>query len=229
VRVSVKEDEKNERPFFAELREGEFRLKYKQTRATVYTLSNVTERAKTVYIEHPYDKDEEWQLAKALKPIETTEEFYRFKVTVAPNSSTQFAVNEELPETETYAISNLTSEKLALFLNEGYLTPPMKQALDALLEQKGELAALNRQAQEKQAEINTITKEQERMREHLRALGKSDEEKQLLQRYVAKITQGEDQLERLRAEEKQLHERRGALQRQIDERIRKLALEHRLK
>jgi hypothetical protein len=67
------------------------------------------------------------------------------------------------------------------------------------------------------------------MRENLRALGKSDEEKQLLQRYVGKLAQGEDQLERLRLEEKQLAERRSALQKQLDERIRKLAFEHRLR
>ncbi len=229
VRVSVKEDEKDEKPFFAEIRAGEFRLKYKQTRATVYTLANLTDRAKTVYIEHPYDKDEKWELARTLKPVETTKSFHRFKITIAPNASAQFAVNEELPETESYAISNLTSDKLTIFVNEGYLTPPMRQALETILEQKAEIAALNRQAQEKQFEINTVTKEQERMRENLRALGKSDEEKQLLQRYVGKLAQGEDQLERLRQEEKQLAEKRNALQRQIEERLRKLAFEQRLK
>jgi hypothetical protein len=229
VRVSVKEDEQDEKPFFAEIRDGEFRLKYKQTRATVYTLANLTDRAKTVYIEHPYDKDEKWQLAKTLKPMETTESFHRFKITLAPNASTQFTVNEELPETETYAISNLTSDKLTLFVNEGYLTPPMRQALETILEQKTEIAVLNRQTQEKQAEINVVTKDQERMRENLRALGKTEEEKLLVQRYVGKLAQGEDQLERLRQEEKQLVEKRNALQRQIEERLRKLAFEQRLK
>lgn len=229
VRVSVKEDEQDERPFFAEIRDGEFRLKYKQTRATVYTLANLTDRAKTVYLEHPYDKDEKWQLAKALKPVETTESFYRFKITLAPNASTQFAVNEELPETETYAISNLTSDKLTLFVTEGYLTPTMRQALETILEQKNEIAVLNRQTQEKQAEISVVTKDQERMRENLRALGKTEEEKLLLQRYVGKLAQGEDQLERLRQEEKQLAEKRGGLQRQVEERLRKLAYEQRLK
>ncbi|MBI1763687.1 MAG: carboxypeptidase regulatory-like domain-containing protein [Acidobacteria bacterium] len=229
VRVSVKEDEQDEKPFFAEIRDGEFRLKYKQARATVYTLANVTDRAKTVYIEHPYDKDEKWQLAKSLKPVETTESFHRFKVTLAPNASTQFAVNEELPETETYAISNLTSDKLTLFVTEGYLTAPMRQALETILDQKAEIAALNRQAQEKQAEINAVTKDQERMRDNLRALGKTEDEKLLVQRYVGKLAQGEDQLERLRQEEKQVAEKRNALQRQIEERLKKLAFEQRLK
>jgi uncharacterized protein HemX len=66
------------------------------------------------------------------------------------------------------------------------------------------------------------------MREILRALGKTEEEKQLVQRYVAKIAQGEDQLERLRQEEKKLQRERNNLQRQLDERVKKLAMDHRL-
>jgi hypothetical protein len=66
------------------------------------------------------------------------------------------------------------------------------------------------------------------MRENLRALGKTDEEKQLVQRYVGKISQGEDQLERLRQEEKKLQNEKNNLQRQLDERVKKLAMDHRL-
>jgi len=67
------------------------------------------------------------------------------------------------------------------------------------------------------------------MRENLRALGKSDEEKQLTQRYVGGISQGEDQLERLRQEEKKLITEKNNLQQQLDDQIRKLAIEHTLR
>jgi hypothetical protein len=42
------------------------------------------------------------------------------------------------------------------------------------------------------------------------------------------IAQGEDQLEKLRLEEKKLFEERSGLQRLLDERVRKLTMEHRL-
>jgi len=48
------------------------------------------------------------------------------------------------------------------------------------------------------------------------------------ERYVAKISQGEDQLERLRQEEKKLQEEKNYLQRQLDERVKKLAMDHRI-
>ncbi len=90
------------------------------------------------------------------------------------------------------------------------------------------MAVLARQLAEKTSEINTLAKDQERVRENLRALGKTVDEKQLVQRYVGKLAQGEDQLERLRQEEKKLKDDREILQRQLDDHIRKLAMEHRL-
>jgi hypothetical protein len=227
-RVSVKEDEEDQKAYRAEIIDGEFRLHYKQMKTTVYTLNNLTDRAKTVYIEHQYDKDEKWQLVKTARPVETTEEYHRFKVVVAPKTTTQFSVSEELPESHVYALTNITTNEIQVFVKSNYLTAEMKQSLEGVAELKAHVAATSREIADKQGEINTITRDQERMRENLRALGKTDEEKQLVQRYVAKIAQGEDQLERLRQEEKKSQDERNNLQRQLDERVKKLAMDHRL-
>ena len=227
-RVSVKEDEEDQKAYRAEIINGDFRLHYKQMKTTVYALNNLTDRAKTVYIEHPYDNDEKWQLVKTARPVETTEQYHRFKVVVAPKTTTQFSVSEELPESHTYALNNITTNDVQVFVKSNYLTPEMKQSLEDVAELKAQVAATSREIAEKQGEINSITKDQERMRENLRALGKTEEEKQLVQRYVAKIAQGEDQLERLRQEEKKLQGERNNLQRRLDERVKKLAMDHRL-
>lgn len=227
-RVSVKEDENNEKAFMTQFINGEMRVHYKQSKATVYTLTNLTDRAKTVYVEHAYDKNSEWQLVNTAKPVETSESYYRFKVVVAPNSSSQLTVNEELPEVSTFALSNVTTNDIAIYVKANYLTPQMKQVLEGIVELKTQISTFNRQLSEKQIEISAIGRDQERMRENLKALGKTDEEKLLIQRYVGKIAQGEDQLERLKVEEKKLAEEKNAFQRQLDDRIRKLAMEHRL-
>ena len=227
-RVSVKEDEEDQKVYRAEIVNGEFRLHYKQVKTTVYTLNNLTDRAKTVYIEQPYDKNEKWQLVKTAEPAGTTEKYRRFKVVVAPRTTTQFSVSGELPESHTYLLTSITTNDIQVFVKSNYLTPEMKQSLEGVAELKSQIAAISREVAEKQTEISAITKDQERMRENLRALGKTDEEKQLVQRYVAKIAQGEDQLERLRQEEKKLQDQRNNLQRQLDERVKKLAMDHRL-
>jgi Carboxypeptidase regulatory-like domain len=135
-RVSVKEDEEDQKAYRAEIINGEFRLHYKQMKTTVYTLNNLTDRAKTVYIEHPYDKDEKWQLVKTAKPVETTEKYHRFKVVVAPKTTTQFSVGEELPESHTYALTNITTNEIQVFVKSNYLTPEMKQSLEGVTELK---------------------------------------------------------------------------------------------
>lgn len=228
LRVSVKEDEEDQKAFLVEIINGEFRLHYKQTKTTSYTFNNLTARAKTVYIEHPYDKNAKWRLVENSRPVETTEGYHRFKVVVAPNTTTQFSVSEELPEINTFALTNITTNDIQVFVKSNYLTPQMKESLESVSELKAQISALSSQISEKQAEIGAIGKDQERMRENLRALGKTAEEKQLVQRYVGKISQGEDQLERLRQEEKKLQEERNILQRRLDESVKKLAMNHRL-
>jgi hypothetical protein len=227
-RVSVKEDEEDQKAYRAEIINGSFNLHYKQMKTTVYTLNNLTDHPKTLYIEHPYDKDEKWQLVKTARPVETTERYYRFKVIVAPKATTQFSVSEELPDTRAYSLSNITTNDIQVFVKSNYLTPEMEKSLGDIADLKMRIAANSREIAEKQSEINTIAKDQERMRENLRALGKTEEEKQLVQRYVGKIAQGEDQLEKLRQEEKKLQEEKNILQRQLDEHVKKLAMDHRL-
>ena len=228
-RVSVKEEETDGKPFLAEIRDSEFRLHYRQSKTTTYSFTNLSDKAKTVYLEHPYDKDEKWRLIKTLKPLETTESFYRFKVTVAANSTAQFPVTEELPDVNTTAISNLTSEQFTLWIKEGYLTAETKQALEAIFALKAKINGLGRELKTLRANLAAITQDQARLRENLRALGKTEEEKQLLQRYVARLTQGEDQLDKLNVEEKRLDEEHTATQKQINERMEKLAMELRLR
>lgn len=227
-RVSVKSPVPDEKTFMTQFINGELRVHYRQTRKTVYTLDNVTDRTKTVIIEHPWDKNSKWELTGDDKPFETTEDYRRFKVTIAPNTSTELVVTEELPETATFAISNVSSNDIALYVKADYLSPEMKKALDEIVELKARISAFNRQIAAKGAEINTITKDQERMRENLKALGKTEEEKRLVQRYVNRIAEDEDRIEVLQAEVRKLNDERAVLQRQVDDKIRGLALEKRM-
>src|SRR5215813_13614145 len=174
-RVSVKEDEENQKAYRAEIINGEFNLHYKQVKTTVYTLDNLTDRAKTVYVEQPYDKSEKWRLVKTAEPVETTEKYHRFKVVVAPRTTTQFSVSQELPESHTYLLTNITTNEIQVFVKSNYLTPEMKQSLEEGAELKAQVATTSREISEKQGEITTITRDQERMRENLRALGKTEE------------------------------------------------------
>lgn len=227
-RVETKTEEENQAAYQSEILNGEFRVHYKQSKTTKYILTNVSPRPKTIFIEHPIDKnsDKDWKLVNTPNPVETTENYRRFKEMIAPNSTTEFVVTEELPDRDSYQITNVTTDNLTVWVRDKYLSPAMKKSLDEVLEIKAKIAILNSQIQEKQDAIRTFTQEQARMRENLKVLGKSEEEKKLLARYVNKISESEDQIERTRTQESGLVEQRTIIQRQLDAKIRSLAFNH---
>lgn len=227
-RVETKTEEANQAVYQAEIINGEFRLHYKQAKTTTYTLTNVNSRAKTIYIEHPIDKDsnKEWKLVNTPAPVETTENYRRFKEVLAANSTTEFKVTEELPDYDIYQLTNITPDNITIWGRDKYLTAEMKKALDEVLAIKAKIAAVNKQVQEQQDAIRSLTQEQARMRENLKVLGRSEEEKKLLARYVNKIAESEDQIERAKRQEAGFIEQRSNIQRQLDEKIRGLAFNH---
>ncbi len=227
-RVETKSEEENQAAYQSEIINGEFRVHYKQSKVTTYTLTNVSARPKTIYIEHPLNKTDEkdWKLVNTPAPVETTENYRRFKEIVAANATTEFKVTEELPDRDTYAITNVTPDNITIWVRDKYLTAEMKKALDEVIEIKAKIAAVNKQVQEKQEAARSLTQEQARMRENLKVLGKSEEEKKLLMRYVNKIAESEDQIEKAKQQEAGLIEQRNTMQRQLDEKIRSLTFNH---
>jgi hypothetical protein len=227
-RVETKTEEEQQAAYQTEIINGEFRVHYKQSKVTTYTLTNVSARPKTIYIEHPLDKsdDKEWKLVNTPAPVETTENYRRFKEVIAANSTTEFKVTEELPDRDTYAITNVTPDNITIWVQGKYLSPPMKKALDEVIEIKAKITRLNQQIQEQQAAQRILAQEQARMRENLKVLGKSEEEKKLLTRYVNKIAESEDQIEKVKQQEAGLVEQRNAVQKQLDDKIRSLTFNH---
>ena len=161
-------------------------------------------------------------------PFETTQDVYRFKVSVPAHAAQNFVVREALPHSVTYQLSNITSENLDLFVHLNYLSPEMKQAIDSILDLKARIAALHKASSQKQTVINQIGQDQPRMRENLKALGKSEEERRLISKYVAKISESDDLLDQVRKDQVQLEDRQATLQNQLDEMIRRLALQRKL-
>ena len=227
-RVETKTEEENQAVYQSEIINGEFRLHYKQSKTTTYTLTNSSARAKTIYIEHPLDKSEakDWKLVNTPAPVETTENYRRFKVEIAANTTSDFKVTEELPDRDTFAITNVTTDNITIWVQGKYLSAEMKKSLDEVIEIKARMAAVNKQIQEKQEAARSLTQEQARMRENLKVLGKSEEERKLLTRYVNKIAESEDQIEKVRQQEATFIEQRNAIQRQLDEKIRGLVFNH---
>ena len=76
----------------------------------------------------------------------------------------------------------------------------VQRALAPIFAKRSELAVLDRQLAVLEHQQKTIVQDQQRLRENMKALRGSSEEKQLLQRYTRHLDDQENKLEALRNE-----------------------------
>jgi hypothetical protein len=177
---------------------------------TNYTVRNEDGLERTVVLEHPARNG--WKLAGDAKPAESSQNFHRFRVHVDPKTSAQLEVKEFQDDENTWQLTNLSDDELALFVEQKTITPDLEAQLRKAVEQKKKVDEINVEISAKEGEFNRISQEQGRLRENMKALKGSAEEKQLTQRYVRELNDQEDQLQRLRNEINDLQSRRQAAQ-----------------
>ncbi len=189
----------------------------RQTRT--YTVTNSDTTPRSVVIEHPASPG--WQfLDKELKPEETSNSYHRFRVKLAPASTERLVVAEYYPQESTYSLNTIDDNLVGFILKTQGIQPEIEAALRHLLAKKDEIAGIQLQIQERRDELERIGKEQARIRENMKSLKGSPEEKTLLQRYVTSLNQQEDRLSKLNSEisakEVELNARRGEYQHEAE-------------
>jgi hypothetical protein len=97
----------------------------------------------------------------------------------------------------------------------GGSTEALQRALAPIFVKRSELAVLDRQLAVLEQQQNTIVQDQQRLRENLKALRGSSEEKQLLQRYTRQLDDQENKLEALRREMAETATRRDATREEL--------------
>ncbi len=163
---------------------------------TLYTARNQDEAARILVIEHPARV--EWQLAKAAKePDEKAPGVYRFRVKVPSKATASLPVEEVRTLATSYELSNLSGDQIGVFVKQGTITGEMAEALKKITAQKAVVAKLEEEMENRQKDIDRIVEDQGRLRENMKALRGSAEEKALLQRYTRQLDEQETQLDAL--------------------------------
>ena len=150
---------------------------------------------------------------------------YRFRVSVAPKQNATLEINESRPLETRFELNSVTSDQVALMVREGSVNPAIEQALRRILDQKDQVAALDSEAEKRDGEIMRIYDDQQRLRENLKVLKGSAEEKTLTQRYTQQLSDQETHLEKLRLEKEDFEKKSGAAQAQVDKMIEELSIE----
>lgn len=187
-----------------------------------YTVRNEDRTPRVVVIEHPNRAG--WKLISAAKPDETAPSVHRFRVQVAPKASSLLTIEELRAVDTSYQVANFTDDQLATFVRQQALTPEVEQALRRIIAKKAEVAAVNGELADRMRETEEIFKDQERIRENLKALGSRAEEKALVGRYTRQLDQQESRLEVIRREIAEREATRAKLQTELDALVQGLSI-----
>ena len=178
-----------------------------------YTVHNADTAGRQVVIEHPVR--EGWKLVDANKPEETSATHYRFRVAVDASKTNELNVEEFHTDTTTSALTDLTQDQADLLVAENNVTPELQAAFHRVLDQKNKISDLQAQMDSREKELKDINTDQARIRENMKALKGSTEEKALLQRYTKQLDSQEDRLTAL-------HKEIASLQQKLDDEQQKL-------
>jgi hypothetical protein len=191
---------------------------------TLYTVRNQDSASRTLVIEHPARTG--WSLAKGAKePDERAPGTYRFRLEVPAKATASLPVEEMRTLDVTYEIADLDPDQIELFVKDKTITPEMAQALQKIMDQKAVVAKLEDEMENRQKDIDRIVEDQGRLRENMKALRGSAEEKALLQRYTKQLDDQETQLEALRKTIRDTEAERDKANDQLEKMVGELQLE----
>jgi hypothetical protein len=223
--VGIKlEEHPTEKPFSRiQIIKGTMIMTKEERETRTYLISNSDAAARDVIIEHPVRP--EWKLADGVKPEETTASLQRFRVKVEPKAGAQLVVEEYHPLATRVELSDVSDDEITLLTEQRRMTPALKQAIKRVLDQKGVIDALDVQIKSRQQEVGSITADQGRIRENMKALKGSPEEKALLQRYTHQLDVQEDRLAALRGQIADLTVKRQQAADQLDKILAEISLD----
>jgi hypothetical protein len=190
-----------------------------------YTIRNEDDAVRTLVLEHALRPG--WTLGPGTPaPAETSSTAYRFKVQVEPGKTTTLTVAEVRAEESRIAVSDAADQQLALLVQNGpRLGEQGLRALRSVMAKKDDLAAVDAELAANQGETRRIAADQGRVRENMKSLKGSEQEKRLVERYVQQINAQEDRLEALRAAASAAERRRTTIRQELTQLVEALAFD----
>jgi hypothetical protein len=162
---------------------------------TTYEIRNKGMEKKTLIVEHPRVNN---RTLKGVDPFETTDSFHRFRVALNASQQTTLPVPEVVARQTSISLTTLNRNQLTLFA--GRETPQsVREKLGQIVDTQEQIATMRTDVQNTQNTVDTLFRDQERLRENLKALGNGSEDQQLRTRYLDQLRRQEDQIDASRA------------------------------
>jgi hypothetical protein len=190
---------------------------------TIYVIANKTDKAIDLFLEHRFNPG--WELVETEKPVEKTENYYRFRLDVPPKKTVRYVVSERGDECQSHAVRDVGRDQLRFWLESKFIDTKAHERILGFVSLSDKIAAVQRRVQETERDIQEIFKDQERLRNNLKALGSAQDEKGLRERYVAEMAREEDALKSMRDDVRKLKEEKDTLDRELESKVGKFQFE----
>src|SRR4029077_8953366 len=222
--VDTKQDSGHERVTRVRVYRGTLTTTSEEREKKTYIVRNEDTTPRTLVIER--SARPEWKLAEdGPQPEEKASGLYRFRLSIEPKKTEKLVVNETRPLYTTFSLGSVTNDQIDLFLRQKTINAEIEKSLRKIVEKKNEVADLNAQAQSHQKVIDQIFTDQGRLRENMKALKGSAEEKALLQRYTRQLDDEETQIDGLRKTMKDTEARKDQANTELGKLIAELDLD----
>jgi hypothetical protein len=193
---------------------GVLQVHYFSTEEKVYTLTNQTDRPKTVYIEYPIRYG--WEISdNSPKPDYTTQSFYRFRIELGAFENKEVPISLRQPLVDSYQIGSINENQLQMFVSQRYITEETRAKLEKLIALRSQIGGLAARLETFEDESEKISDDQKRLRENIESLSKTAEAKTLIARYIAKAGEQETRLEEMERERKTINAEKEKLERDL--------------
>jgi hypothetical protein len=224
VLVDARQKADNQRVTKIVIAHGTMTQSTQERQENTYTIRNRDTSTRTVVIEHPARAG--WKLTDDdAKPAESSASFHRFRLYLEPKKTTTLVVKEYRPIVNSYQLTNVNDEQIKFFLQQKMINADVEKALRRISAQKNDIAVIEAVITGRRGQVSSISEDQQRVRENMKALKGSAEEKALIERYVRELNEQEDHVQALRREISDLQQKRDAGQSALNGMIEALQME----
>jgi len=219
TRITTQFDSKGDIVREVHMKRGVMTTRMAAVETRTYTIHNVDQKPKTLIIEHPARPD--YTLLER-KPTEKTANAYRFEVKLAAGATEKFPVVEERVYDSSFVVTNLTPDVLFTFVQNKNLSDTARKQLGEIINRKQQIAATDAEVHQVEAQVATIVRDQDRIRQNINSLNQVSGQQEQVQKYARQLADQEAQLAALRDRQSELERKRAALQSELNSLIEKM-------
>ena len=179
--------------------DGVLNLTITQRQTTIYTIAGAAREERALLIEHP--RQPGWTLIAPEgmddDAVEMTPTHYRLRLDLAAGETRALPVAMEMPLYERHDLTTLPKDRIAVFMASDALSPAVREAMSRLAELQTTLADHEATGRDLLRDLNAVIEDQGRLRSNLNTVPRNSD---LHQRYLGRMADQEDEIDRLRIE-----------------------------